>query len=168
MIAIYRTSLLKSTRAYMRESDVLYEIMVWVVFVYKHMCLCGTPGRQRTARLEFLEFLRTFLAGKLKIRTNLERRSSTAHSSVKRMHCTAFMTADKNVNRMESRKLRTTQAVMLDPTFFGAQEYCSHMISFFFLNSCNLFLYAVSVDQKSFWYLKFTSGVLFSITSTCL
>ena len=54
----------------------------------------STPGRrrtcrQRTARLEFLDFLRTFLAGKLKIRTNLERRTSTVHSGHETcaLHC---------------------------------------------------------------------------------
>ena len=48
----------------------------------------STPGCQRTARLEFLDFLRTFLAGKLKIRTKLERRSSTPHSGYKTaVHC---------------------------------------------------------------------------------
>ena len=54
----------------------------------------------------------------------------------KPVQCTAFMTADKNVNRLESGKLRTILALMLDPTFFGAREYCSaQRTSFFFLCS---------------------------------
>ena len=31
-----------------------------------------------------------------------------AHTYSKLVRCTAFMTADKNVNRLESKKLRTT------------------------------------------------------------
>ena len=58
----------------------------------------STPGSRRTARLEFLDFLRTFLAGVV-----LQHILDT-----KFVRCTAFMTADKNVNRLESRKLRTT------------------------------------------------------------
>ena len=44
---------------------------------------------------------------------------------------------------------------------------CSRVISFF-LKSCNLLLYAFSVDQKSFWYLKLTSGGLFDYKHMCL
>ena len=52
---------------------------------HRRVQVYSTPGRRRmcrrrTARLELLDFLRTLLAGKLKIRTNLERRSSTVHS----------------------------------------------------------------------------------------
>ena len=49
---------------------------------------------------------------KLEIRTDLERHSSKAHSGYKTcpLHCfhDRKLNADKNVNRLESRKLRTT------------------------------------------------------------
>ena len=57
----------------------------------RHTVLPGAEERVVKERpgLEFLDFLRTFLAEKLKIRTNLERRSSTVHSGYKTcaLHC---------------------------------------------------------------------------------
>ena len=54
------------------------------------------------------------------------------------LHCfhDRWLNTNKNVNRLESRDLRTTpgcnaghQAAMLDTTFFGAREYCKTIIS---------------------------------------
>ena len=43
---------------------------------------------------------------------------------------------------------------------FSSACACNRVISFFFLNSCNSLLYALAVDQRSFWWLKLICWVL--------
>ena len=74
---------------------------------------------RRTSRQEFLDFLRTCPGGNLKIRADLERHGSTAHSGYKTcvLHCyhDRWLNADKNVNQLESRKFSTTPGCDAEP-----------------------------------------------------
>ena len=68
----------------------------------------------------------------------------------------------------DTRKVLFSTKSRCESCSFTGTCACRRVIPILFLNSCNFLLYALSVDQKSFWYLKLTSGVLFDFMHMCV